>query len=78
MKTNIVLCLTLAMTLTEPGHAQPATPSQLSPAERAAGWRLLFDGRRTPGAATCGSRESRPRCATTTYPLRVSKLDRLR
>jgi hypothetical protein len=31
MKTNIVLCLTLAMTLTEPGYAQPTTPSRLIP-----------------------------------------------
>lgn len=45
----LILFLTLAMGPGGQSHAQTAAPNTLSDAERAAGWRLLFDGKTTTG-----------------------------
>jgi hypothetical protein len=54
MKTKLAFCTILigaaaAMTMAQPDAAKTAALNQLSSAETAAGWQLLFDGRTTDG-----------------------------
>jgi hypothetical protein len=48
MATRIAVALALMLALAAPGRAQPAH-NTLSPAEQAAGWKLLFDGKSLAG-----------------------------
>jgi len=54
MRTSLLFCLSLIGFLTssaagQQDPTQPSTLNQLTPAEEAAGWKLLFDGRTTAG-----------------------------
>lgn len=57
-----ITVLTTALVLIGPGPSagaeEPAPPNRLSPAEDAAGWRLLFDGHSLAGWRVAGSQEA--------------------
>jgi hypothetical protein len=49
MQFRYVAAAVLALTAAVSARASGATPNQLTPEEKAAGWKLLFDGRTTQG-----------------------------